>query len=81
MAEPPPPCAESGLLSRLAGLSDRHPGRVLAGIGIFFVVAVVFGAPVAGMMHANDPFNDHSSQSVVVTKLIGNATGERPGPR
>ena len=30
-------------------------------------------------MHANDPFNDHSSQSVRVNKLIGHATGELPG--
>jgi uncharacterized membrane protein YdfJ with MMPL/SSD domain/pSer/pThr/pTyr-binding forkhead associated (FHA) protein len=80
-AEPPPPCAESGLLSRLAGLSDRHPGRFLGAIGVFFVIAVVFGAPVAGMMHANDPFNDHSSQSIRVNNVIGKATGELPGPQ
>jgi uncharacterized membrane protein YdfJ with MMPL/SSD domain/pSer/pThr/pTyr-binding forkhead associated (FHA) protein len=78
-AEPPPPCAESGLLSKLAGISDRHPKRVLSGIAIFFVIAVVLGAPVAGMLHANDPFNDPSSQSVRVNKLIGKATGELPG--
>ncbi len=74
-----PPPEKSGLLNRLAGLSDRHPGRILAGIGVFFVIAVAFGAPVAGMLHANNPFNDHSSQSVVVDKVIGNATSERPG--
>jgi uncharacterized membrane protein YdfJ with MMPL/SSD domain len=79
--EPPPPSKKSGLLSRLAHISDRHPGRVLAAIGVFFVIAVVIGAPVAGKMHANDPFNDHSSQSVVVNKLIANATGERAGPQ
>jgi RND superfamily putative drug exporter len=79
--EPPPPSRKSGLLSRLAHISDRHPGRVLAGIGVFFVIAVVVGAPVAGKMHANDPFNDHSSQSVVVNKLISGATGERAGPQ
>ncbi len=78
---PAAPPQKPGLLSRLAGLSDRHPGRVLAAIGVFFVITVVLGAPVAGMMHANDPFNDHSSQSVVVNRLIGNATGERPGPQ
>jgi uncharacterized membrane protein YdfJ with MMPL/SSD domain len=79
--EPPPPAKKSGLLSRLAHISDRHPGRVLAAIGVFFVIAVVIGAPVAGKMHANDPFNDHSSQSVVVNRLIANATGERAGPQ
>ena len=77
----PPPAKKSGLLSRLAHISDRHPGRVLAAIGVFFVIAVVIGAPVAGKMHANDPFNDHSSQSVVVNKLISGATGERSGPQ
>jgi uncharacterized membrane protein YdfJ with MMPL/SSD domain len=84
-AEPPPPppkpSQKSGLLSKLARISDKHPGRVLAGIGVFFLIAVVIGAPVAGKMHANEPFNDHSSQSVVVNKLIANATGERAGPQ
>jgi uncharacterized membrane protein YdfJ with MMPL/SSD domain len=79
--EPPPPSKKSGLLSWLAGLSGQHPGRILAGIGVFFVIAVALGAPVAGMMHANDPFNDHSSQSVVVNRLIGDATGERSVPQ
>ena len=78
-ASPPP--GKTDLLSWLAGLPDRHPGRILAGVGVFFVIAVVLGAPVAGMLHANDPFNDHSSQSVAVEKLIGNATGERAGPQ
>jgi uncharacterized membrane protein YdfJ with MMPL/SSD domain len=71
--------ARPGVLSRLASVSDRHPGRVLGAVGVFFVIAVVFGAPVAGKLHANDPFNDHSSQSVVVKNLIANATGELPG--
>jgi uncharacterized membrane protein YdfJ with MMPL/SSD domain len=79
--EPPRSPRKSGLLSRLARISDRHPGRVLAGIGVFFVIAVALGAPVAGMMHADEPFNDHSSQSVVVKKTIASATGERPGPQ
>ncbi|HEY7953187.1 MAG TPA: MMPL family transporter [Solirubrobacteraceae bacterium] len=78
---PPKPSQKSGLLSKLARISDKHPGRVLAGIGVFFLIAVVIGAPVAGKMHANEPFNDHSSQSVVVNKLIANATGERAGPQ
>ncbi len=79
--EPPPPPKKSGLLNKLAHISDRHPGRVLGAIGVFFLIAVVIGAPVAGKMHANEPFNDHSSQSVVVNKLIASATGERAGPQ
>jgi uncharacterized membrane protein YdfJ with MMPL/SSD domain len=78
---PPPPQSKSGLIGRIAGLSDRHPGRILAGIGVFFVIAVALGAPVAGMLHANNPFNKHSSESVVVEKRIGDATGERPAPQ
>jgi uncharacterized membrane protein YdfJ with MMPL/SSD domain len=79
--EPPaaPPPGKSGPLGWLASFPDRHPGRILAGIGVFFVIAVALGAPVAGMLHANDPFNDSSSQSVAVERLIGHATGERPG--
>jgi uncharacterized membrane protein YdfJ with MMPL/SSD domain len=80
-AAPPPPKKPGGPLGFLAGLSGRHPGRVLAGIGVFFVVAVAFGAPVAGMMHANEPFNNSSSQSVVVNRLIAGATGERAIPQ
>jgi len=78
-ASPAPPSTRAGLLGRLAALADRHPGRVLGAIGVLFVVSVAFGAPVAGMLHANDPFNDHSSQSVAVSNLIGKATGELPG--
>jgi uncharacterized membrane protein YdfJ with MMPL/SSD domain len=75
----PPVPARSGLLGRLASLSDRHPGRILGAVGVFFVISVVFGAPVAGMLHADDPFNDHSSQSIVVKNQIAKATGELPG--
>jgi RND superfamily putative drug exporter len=75
----PPPAPRSRLLDRLAGLADRRPGRVLGAVGVFFLISVVFGAPVAGMLHANDPFNDHSSQSIAVKNLIANATGELPG--
>jgi uncharacterized membrane protein YdfJ with MMPL/SSD domain len=78
-AQPSPASVRSGLLDWFAGLPDRRPGRILAGIGVFFVIAVVFGVPVAGKMHAENPFNDHSSQSVVVKRLIANATGELPG--
>jgi uncharacterized membrane protein YdfJ with MMPL/SSD domain len=77
----PPPRSKSGLIGKIAGLSDRHPGRILAGIGVFFVIAVALGAPVAGMLHANNPFNKHSAQSVLVEKQIGEATGERPAPQ
>ncbi len=77
--EPPAPSGESGLLNRFANLSDRRPGRVLAMIGVFFVIAVVIGAPVAGMLNANDPFNDPSSETVKTNDRIAKATGQLPG--
>src|SRR5207302_3166029 len=76
---PPAPAGRGRLLTKIANLSSRRPGRQLVAIGVFVVIAGVFGAPVAGMMHANDPFNDPGSQTVKVKKLIGQATGELPG--
>jgi len=69
----------SGLLAKIVSFSGRRPGRQLAAIVAFVAVAGVFGAPVAGMMHANDPFNDPGSETVKVKKLIGRGTGELPG--
>jgi uncharacterized membrane protein YdfJ with MMPL/SSD domain len=80
--KPSPQPSENGRrgpLARIVNLSNRRPGRVLVGVGVFFAVALAFGIPVAGKMHANDPFNDPSSQTVKVKKLIGRATGELPG--
>jgi RND superfamily putative drug exporter len=83
VAQPPvpPPTGNGrgGLLKRIANLSSRRPGRLLVGIAVFFGIAVAFGAPVAGMMHANDPFNDPNSETVRVKELIGEGTGELPG--
>ena len=78
-AEPPAPSAESGLLSRFAEVSNRHPKRILAGVGVFFVAAVVFGAPVAGLFAAEDPFNHSGAESVKTDERIAEATGEEPG--
>ena len=71
--------ARGGLLTKIVGLTGRRPGRVLVAVGVFFAVAVAFGIPVAGKMHANDPFNDPNSETVRVKKLIGQGTGELPG--
>jgi uncharacterized membrane protein YdfJ with MMPL/SSD domain len=78
-AGPPSGRGRGGLLTKIVNLSDRRPGRLLAAIGVFFVIAVAFGIPVAGKMHANDPFNDPNSETVKVKKLIGQGTGELPG--
>jgi uncharacterized membrane protein YdfJ with MMPL/SSD domain len=74
-----PPSRGSGLIGRIAAVADRRPGRVLGVIGVLFVISGVFGIPVAGMMHANNPFNSSSSQSVQVNNVIGKQSGNLPG--
>lgn len=78
-APPPPPARKRSMPGRFAALTQTHPGRWLIAIIIFTSVASAFGAPVAGMMHANNPFNDPSSESVQVEHQLGAATGELPG--
>jgi uncharacterized membrane protein YdfJ with MMPL/SSD domain/pSer/pThr/pTyr-binding forkhead associated (FHA) protein len=78
-AEPPPPSVESGLLSRFAEVSHRYPKRILAIVGVFFVIAVAIGAPVTGLLQAADPFNDSGAESVKTNERIAAATGEEPG--
>jgi uncharacterized membrane protein YdfJ with MMPL/SSD domain len=78
-ARHPEPAAGRGLLARVANLSNHRPGRLLVGVVVFAGLAGALGVPVAAQMHANDPFNDPSSQTVKVKNLIGRATGELPG--
>jgi RND superfamily putative drug exporter len=73
------PGRRSGPLAVISTLAEHRPGRWLVAVIVFVTIASVFGAPVAGMMHANDPFNDSASQSVRVEKLIGSASHELPG--
>ncbi|HEX2233462.1 MAG TPA: MMPL family transporter [Thermoleophilaceae bacterium] len=80
-AEPPTPSPETGFLARFAAFSDRNPKRVLGAVAIFFVVAVVVGAPVAGLFAAEDPFTDPGAESVEVSERIAEATGEEPDPQ
>ncbi len=77
--EPPRKDPERGLLGKIANLSSHSPGRMLGGVVVLLIIAIVFGAPVAGMLHANDQFNDPGSQSVKVKNLIARATGQLPG--
>jgi RND superfamily putative drug exporter len=78
-AAPPAENGRGGLLPKIVHLSERRPGRVLVGLVVFLGLAAAFGIPVAGRMHANDPFNDPNSETVKVQKLIGQGTGELPG--
>ncbi|MGO9977005.1 MAG: MMPL family transporter [Solirubrobacteraceae bacterium] len=73
------PRRKSRFLAMFAGIAEHHPGRWLVGIIIFMTFAGVVGAPVAGMMHAHDPFDPSASQSVRVEKLIASGSGELPG--
>ncbi|MDX6668035.1 MAG: putative drug exporter of the superfamily, partial [Solirubrobacteraceae bacterium] len=77
---PPPPSAESGLLSRFATLSDNHPKRILAAIGVFLVIAAVIGGPTAGVLTKNPGgFDVPGSESVKTDQRIARASGEFPG--
>jgi len=80
-AAPPTPSAESGLLGRFANLTDRHPKRILAATGVFFLIAAALGGPVAGLLEAEDPFVDSSAESVQATERIAAAKDELPDPQ
>ena len=79
--EPPTPSAESGLLARFAALSDRRPKRILAGIGVFFVIAAVIGGPVAGLMKAEHAFVGSDAESLVTEERLNAAKGEIVDPQ
>ncbi len=81
---PPPPAApareEGGLLRRLADVSIRHPRRVLTLVGLFFVVAVVFGGPVIGVLAGNDGgFDDPGSEAARTGERLAAAADEQTG--
>ena len=57
-----------------------HPKRVLLAALVFFVVAGVFGGPVAGLLSTNDEFSDPGSESVAADERLEDATGRRPTP-
>jgi RND superfamily putative drug exporter len=80
-AAAPAPTLQTGFLNGLATLPSRRPKRVLALVGLLFVVAIVLGAPVGGHLHAQDAFRAQSSESVKVDHAVGAATGEEAGPQ
>ena len=70
----------SGLLGRLARLSDRHPKRVLWLVAICFLVAAVIGAPVTGALEENEGgFADPASESTKTEEQLAAASEEAPG--
>ena len=70
--------AETGLLARLANLVQSRPRQVLAGTGVFFVVAVVFGGPTVGLLESH-PQPDPNVESTLAKERLEKATGTQLG--
>ncbi len=66
-------------MDRIADLTWQHPKRVLAAVGIFFLVAVAFGHDVEHHLKAAG-FTDPSSESEKATNLLTGALGYDPNP-
>jgi uncharacterized membrane protein YdfJ with MMPL/SSD domain len=68
------------MLNSLAERGIRRPRRVLLVAAAIFVVAAVFGGPVAGLLNAGNAFEDPGSSSVVARHLIERATAQQTTP-
>jgi uncharacterized membrane protein YdfJ with MMPL/SSD domain len=66
-------------VNRIADLTWQHPKRVLALVGIFFLIAVAFGHDVEHHLKAAG-FTDPSSESERATNLLTGALGYNPNP-
>jgi uncharacterized membrane protein YdfJ with MMPL/SSD domain len=66
-------------MDRIADLTWQHPKRVLAAVGIFFLIAVAFGHDVEHHLKAAG-FTDPSSESEKATNLLTGALGYDPNP-
>jgi putative drug exporter of the RND superfamily len=66
-------------VNRIADLTWQHPKRVLAAVGIFFLIAVAFGHDVEHHLEAAG-FTDPSSESEQATNLLTGALGYDPNP-
>ena len=79
-AAPPPPSAEGRLLSRVADFIIRRPKRLLAAVGVFFLIAAGVGGSVADVLAENATgFEDSASEAVKTEERIADASGEFPG--
>jgi uncharacterized membrane protein YdfJ with MMPL/SSD domain len=74
-AEPPMPSPQGGLLARIAEVSDRYPKRILVGLFIFFVFAVVVGAPAVKRLTDERGFDPPKSEYVLTQDRIAAARG------
>jgi uncharacterized membrane protein YdfJ with MMPL/SSD domain len=77
--EPPTPSAQAGFLSRIAASAVHNPKRMLIGLGIFFVLSVVVGGPVAKQLRDERGFFDANAEASLGLKHIGDASGAQPG--
>jgi uncharacterized membrane protein YdfJ with MMPL/SSD domain len=69
------------MFSALARLANHRPWRVLGLTLVGFVVAGIFGGPVAGLLNSDsDSFSDNSSDSAVAVKAVEEATGQSASP-
>lgn len=66
-------------MNRIADLTWKHPKRILAAVGVFFLVAVAFGHDVEHHLKAAG-FTDPSSESEKATNLLTGALGYDPNP-
>ena len=68
------------MLTRLAQRITDHPRRFVAAAAVFFVVAVVVGTPVTGLLSAGnaDDFVDPSAES---TRHVGRISSSASGGR
>jgi RND superfamily putative drug exporter len=69
------------MLLRLADLAHLRARRVLLVTALAFVVAAVFGGPVAGLLSTDNGFTDPGSESVVAADRIERLAKDDPAPR
>jgi uncharacterized membrane protein YdfJ with MMPL/SSD domain len=74
---PPPSAAETGFLSRVMDLYDRHPRRVLAFFAVLFVIAAPLGITGISTLKDRNGFVDPASESAKTDNLLSHAAGTR----
>lgn len=68
-------------MTRLADLALRRPRRILLATLALFLVAAVFGAPVAGLLSTDGGFIDPDSESNVAAERLERLGDDDPSPR
>ena len=69
------------MLTRLADLALRRPRRILLATLALFLVAAVFGAPVAGLLSTDGGFTDPDSESNLAAERLERLGDDDPSPR